>query len=71
MLLFAIDLRGKEYDESYFDDALTPSLFALAFGYFSLIFVFCAYNDKKKFLQKLIHKIVNIGIDTKIEETDE
>lgn len=70
ILLFAVDLRGEEYNENYFNDKFAPTLVAFVCGYISLIFVILAYNDKNKFLQKLIYKIVNIGIDTKTEETN-
>ena len=65
VLLFAIDLRGEQYNENYFNDKFAPTLFVFACGYISLIFVILVYNDKNKFLQKLIYKIVNIGIDAK------
>ena len=71
ILLFAIDLRGQPYNENYFKDKFAPTLFAFLCGYISLIFVFFAYNDEKKFLQKLIYKIVNIGIDTKTDEFED
>ena len=64
ILLFAIDLRGKPYNERYFEDKLAPTLFVFVFGYFSLLFVVLAYNGKKKFLQKTIYRIVNIGVKT-------
>lgn len=70
ILAFAIDLRGKPYNENYFNDKLGITLLVFMCGYISVIFVILAYNDKKKFLQKLIYKIVNIGIDTKTEETN-
>ena len=70
ILLFAVDLRGKPYNENYFNDKFFPTLFVIACGYISLIFVICAYNYKYKFLQKFIYKISNIGIDTKTEDTN-
>lgn len=70
ILLFAIDLRGEEYNENYFNDKFAPALLAFVCGYISLIFVILAYNDKNKFLHKLIYKITNIGIDKKTEETN-
>ena len=70
ILAFAIDLRGEEYDANYFNDKLGVTLFVFVCGYLSVILVVLAYNNKKKFLQKLIYKIVNIGIDTKTEETN-
>lgn len=71
ILLFAVDLRGKPYDEDYFKYKFLPALTAFVLGYFSLIFVILAYNDEKKFLQKLIYKIVNIGINMETINTEE
>ena len=62
ILLFAIDLRGKPYNEKYFEDKLLPTLLVFVLGYFSLLAVVLAYNNEKKFLQKTIYRIVNIGV---------
>ena len=70
ILLFAVDLRGKPYNENYFNDKFAPTLLVIAWGYISLIFVVFAYNDRYKFLQKLMYKISNIGIDTKAKDNN-
>lgn len=65
---YVIDLRGEEYDENYFNDKFGITLFVFVCGYLSVILVIFAYNNKKKFLQKLIYRIANIGIDTKTKK---
>lgn len=70
ILLFAVDLRGEEYNESYFEGMAFPTFAIFVCGCFSLIFVFLAYNNKYKFLQRLIYKIVNIGVNKKAKKDD-
>ena len=70
ILLFAIDLRGKSYDEDYFTDKILPTFLVITCGFFALVLVVFAYSDKYKFFQKLIYRISNIGISVK-ETNDE
>lgn len=72
MVLWIRDMRGKPFDEHYFDNELISMSFGLAMlGPISLLSVIILFFAKRKLFTKLIYKIANIGIKKKEENPDE
>lgn len=58
------DVRGKEFDENYFNSECVETYVAMtALGYISLIIFFYIWCRKNKPFTRLLYKIANIGID--------
>ena len=65
------DMRGKTFDEHYFDDGLIFISFGLAIlGPIALLSVIILFFAERKLFTKLIYKIANIGIKKKEENLD-
>lgn len=64
--VWIFDMRGKEFNENYFDNGnLFVSFLMIALGYFSPIIIYLSYANDKHYLTKFIYKISNIGLKTK------
>lgn len=63
MILWISDMRGKEFNENYFDStAILISIVLIMLGYISLFMIFWLFTSEKKYFTKLIYKISNIGL---------
>lgn len=62
--IWILDMRGKEYDESYFEQGgmLMTALIMTIFGFISPIIVLIVVTEDKKYFTKLIYKIANFGV---------
>lgn len=62
--LWAIDMRGKPYNENYYDFGDTLLTILITFlGYISIFITICVFLSKYHFVYRLLYKIANIGID--------
>ena len=63
MILWISDMRGKEFNENYFDStAILISIVLIVLGYVSPFMIFWLFTSEKKYFTKLIYKIANIGL---------
>ena len=63
MILWISDMRGKKFNENYFDStAILISIILIMFGYISPFMIFWLFTFEKKYFTKLIYKIANIGL---------
>lgn len=64
--IWCIDMRGKPYNEYYFDfGSILISILIILLGYISIFIAICVFSYKCHFINKLIYKIANIGINKK------
>lgn len=60
------DLRGKEFDENYFDkECIELSIIMIFLGYFMPIILFIIWCKDYKPFTKLLYSIANIGTNKK------
>lgn len=63
MIIWISDMRGKEFDENYFEEGSILAFMVLViFGYVSPFIVYYVFTSEKKYFTRLIYKICNIGI---------
>ncbi len=62
VIMWIIDMRGKPFDEYYFDyETIFGSIFFIIFGYISPIVLFFISTSEKKYFTRLVYWIANIG----------
>ena len=60
--IWIVDMRGKSYDENYFnEDNVYCSFVVFLLGYISVFVICLTISSEKKFFTKLIYKVANIG----------
>lgn len=63
MIIWISDMRGKEFNENYFEEGSAFVFMVLViFGYVSPFIVCYVFTSEKKYFTKLIYKIANIGL---------
>lgn len=63
IIVWIYNMRGSDYDESYFDEpTILMSLVMIFLGYLSPIILIAIILHSNKFITKFIWKIANIGL---------
>lgn len=61
--LWISEMRGREFDEAFFDeDVVSVSIMMLILGFISPFLICIAYTKEKKYFTRFIYKIANIGV---------
>lgn len=77
IFMWICDMRGKEYNEKYFDEEIVWNVIPIFMGGFTLILIIFIllqeqYNKRKKNRRftKFIYKLANIGVNKKESDNE-